>query len=99
MWDWSGILTAWLEVGLDEDAFWRSTPRQIERKFAAHNARLAREHNERAWLAWHIAALAHVPPKKLHQQYARLMHRDAKPRLERSPDEMWAIMSGMTREN
>jgi hypothetical protein len=52
-------------MGLDPERFWRSTPRQIEASFKASERRLAREHNERAWLAWHGAALGRskkMPP-------------------------------------
>lgn len=42
---------------MSEDEFWRKTPRQVVRAFDAQNKILMREHNERAWLAWHIAAL------------------------------------------
>jgi hypothetical protein len=47
----------WLEFGYDEQSFWHMTPRQVDRAVSARGKTLIREQNERAWLAWHIAAL------------------------------------------
>jgi predicted alpha-1,6-mannanase (GH76 family) len=44
-------------LGYDHDAFWDQTPRTLSLTFEAYNNQLKDEHNERAWLAWHIAAL------------------------------------------
>jgi hypothetical protein len=33
------------------------TPRQTHRRFLAFERQAVRDHNDRAWLAWHIAAL------------------------------------------
>jgi hypothetical protein len=46
-----------LAAGFTEDEFWSKTPRQIALAYQAREIRLRREHNDRAWLAWHIAAL------------------------------------------
>jgi hypothetical protein len=37
--------------------FWASTPRQLQMHFDAAVQRARREHQGRAWLAWHVAAL------------------------------------------
>ncbi|MBN8959330.1 MAG: phage tail assembly chaperone, partial [Rhizobiales bacterium] len=64
-WDWPGSLKIWVSLGFDPDQFWRKTPREIRLILDARSAASEREHNERAWLAWHIAALsrAKVMPK------------------------------------
>jgi hypothetical protein len=55
-----------------------------------------REHNDRAWLAWHSAYLSLFPPKKF-PKMEKLMQRDLRgKRREQTPDDMWAIMSSMT---
>lgn len=53
----------WEELELPPDQFWSSTPRQISASMAARNAVRIREHNERAWLAYHTGGLAR-PLKK-----------------------------------
>lgn len=47
----------WEEHELAPAQFWNSTPREIIATLAARNAIAIRQHNERAWLAWHIGAL------------------------------------------
>jgi hypothetical protein len=51
------LLASWEEAGFSRDEFWRSTPRQIFATLRARSLVLIREHNERAWLAWHIVKL------------------------------------------
>lgn len=53
---------------------------------------IEREHNERAWAVWHIAAL---PKMKKFPDLAKLQYRQ-KPKREMTPDEMWAVMLPMT---
>lgn len=43
--------------------FWRSVPREIVATLTARSAVAVRQHNDRAWLAWHIGALSR-PMKK-----------------------------------
>jgi len=43
--------------GGNPDQFWRSTPREVLAFLEGVQLRLEREHQARAWLAWHIAAL------------------------------------------
>ena len=56
--DWDKLLSSWMELSLDPDRFWRLTPKQIKQEMEARLNVLQREHNERAWVAWHIAALS-----------------------------------------
>lgn len=44
-------------LGYGHDEFWDQTPRTLSLTFEAYNERLMYQHNERAWLAWHTAAL------------------------------------------
>jgi hypothetical protein len=60
--------------------------------FAGERDRLEREHNERAWAVWHIAAL---PRAKKMPELQKLQHRQ-KNRRELTPDQMWAVMLPMT---
>ena len=51
------MLESYVSAGLPPGRFWKISPRlyMIEMRGAA--ARLDRDHNERAWAAWHIAYL------------------------------------------
>jgi hypothetical protein len=44
-------------LGYDHDAFWDQTPRTLSLTFEAGNENLRMAHNDRAWLAWHVAGL------------------------------------------
>jgi hypothetical protein len=44
-------------LGYSHDDFFDQTPRTLSLTFQAYNDRLMYQHNERAWLAWHTAAL------------------------------------------
>ena len=46
-----------MEAGGDPARFWALTPAEVCREVRATANRRRREHDERAWLAWHIAAL------------------------------------------
>lgn len=46
-----------MSVGFDPAGFWALTPRELETLYNGARKRLEREHDERAWLAWHTAAL------------------------------------------
>lgn len=51
--------------GYDHESFWDQTPRTLSLTAKAYNERMTDEHNERAWLAWHIAGLGRtkrMPP-------------------------------------
>ena len=44
-------------LGYDHDSFWDQTAHTLSLTFEAYNIGKMNEHNERAWLAWHVAAL------------------------------------------
>lgn len=54
----------------------------------AHTERAERAHNERAWLAWHIALLGRV--KKV-PPLSKLLHRKGAKRTQQTPAQMLAI--------
>ncbi|WP_342714049.1 hypothetical protein [Bradyrhizobium sp. B039] len=56
-WDWPALLTDWVACGLDPDAFWSKTPRQVSLIFAGKQAQFTREHNDLG-----LAGLAHRGP-------------------------------------
>ena len=79
--------------GLDPDAFWIKTPYEASLILEGRGEALDREHNEFAWLAWHIAAL---PRMKVFPKLKDLQSRTkASSRKEMSPDLQWALMSRM----
>ncbi len=53
-----------MSIGQDPEAFWRTTPRVLALVFAGATERFQREHQGRAWQAWHTAALSRCDPKK-----------------------------------
>lgn len=83
-----------MEVGLDPGRFWHLTPKEVAREMAAVIKRLSREQNERAWLAWHIAALGRVKklPKLKDLMTAKATPKPSKPQ---SPDVQLAMMKSM----
>ena len=46
-----------MAAGLTEALFWQCTPKQLALHFESIGLKAQREHNARAWLAWHVAAL------------------------------------------
>jgi len=77
----------WCGFQLDDESFWRKTPRQLVLVFAAHNATRMLEQNKLAWLAWHIAALSRAQrlPK-----FEKMLVRPSRPR--QTWQEQMAIM-------
>lgn len=71
--------------------FWDSTPRIIVLTFKAHDLRLQREHNDRAWLAWHIAVLPHMKP------IPKLDELLIKPRVQQTTEQMRETMRMLAR--
>jgi hypothetical protein len=68
-----------VEIGQEPGRFWMLTPAEIAREMTATITRLVREQDDRAWTAWHIAALGRSKKlPKLHE-----MQSGKKPR--RSP--------------
>lgn len=59
-----------MSVGYDPELFWELTPRLLGRMMRAAVERQTREQEERAWLAWHIAAL---PRAKMFPRLEKLM--------------------------
>ena len=51
------MLRLWVEAGRDPSHFWGLTYREIDEILEGNAARLKHEHNQRAWLAWHIAMM------------------------------------------
>lgn len=47
-------------MGLDSSQFWDLTLREIDARMTGAAARIRREHDGRAWLAWHIGQLTAV---------------------------------------
>lgn len=84
-----------MALGLSEDAFWRSTPRQIVRTFRAHSLRQQRDHNDRAWLAWHVAFLTRVEPKKFPKLEKLLARAPVGRRKPQTAQQQQAIMTAM----
>ena len=82
----------WVSLGLDPDDFWTKTPRYIGLIFEGKAAQLRREHNERAWLAWHTAGLPRV---KKFPALKKLTVRES--HAPQSVDQQWAILSAMAK--
>ena len=68
--------------------FWRLTLREISVILKGASANLRRRHDEAAWLAWHIEALARA--KKLPKLETLLSQQSKQPRKRRqmTPEEM-----------
>lgn len=47
-------------LGFDLETFWDQTPRTLSLAFEAGNENLRMAHNDRAWLAWHVAGLQRI---------------------------------------
>lgn len=81
-----------MSLGFAPDAFWDQTFETLQICFDGKAEALEREHNERAWLAWHTAAM---PRMKDFPKLEKLLYRQ-KPKREMTPDEMWALMVPLT---
>lgn len=81
-----------MSFGLDPDAFWRKTPRELSLIFAGAGDRLRREQDERMSLAWHVAALMRTDARKF-PKLEKLLSRSARrgPRPRQTPEQMLAI--------
>lgn len=66
-----------MAAGFSPELFWKITPREMKAHFAGAAKRLAREHDDRAWLAWHTAAL---PLSKKFPELKQLQVRREAPR-------------------
>lgn len=81
-----------MSLGFDEDDFWRKTPRQIATAFKGKAAQFRREHNERAWMVWHIVAM---PRSKRLPPIRKLMVKD-RDRRPQSSEQMLSIAKQWT---
>jgi len=62
--------------------------------FKGHSRRQEREHDARAWLAWHTVRLSHVDPRKFPKLETLLYRHRARRR--QTPDEMLSIAKMIT---
>ncbi|WP_315804033.1 hypothetical protein [Bradyrhizobium sp. SZCCHNS3002] len=81
----------WLSFGLDDDAFWRKSPRQIVAVLKGREAGLIRDHNDRAWSAYITAML---PRMKRPPTLRKLQVRDS---AARRPRQSWQDMKAVAR--
>ena len=83
------MLKAWVGAGQEPSLFWRLTYREIGVILGGVSLRLQREHNERAWAAWHIAAMSRA--KKM-PKLKELLQEDKKPTGRRmTPEQIEAV--------
>lgn len=78
-----------MRAGYDGEAFWRFTLREIRNILDGYTERLADQHNERAWLAWHIEALARQ--KKLPKLKSMMHGAGSKTKRRQTIEEQLAI--------
>ena len=76
-------------MGCERSEFWSLTPREIGQAFEARTRKLTTEHNERAWLAWHIAGLSRA--KRL-PNLQKMMIKSKQPRRIQPWQEQMQIM-------
>lgn len=81
-------------LGYDHESFWDQTPRTLSLTFEAYNNRQAREHNQRAWLAWHTAVLSRQ--KKLDPLSKLLVQKQSRTPMEEQIEGLkrWALATG-----
>lgn len=77
-----------MSVGGDPEVYWDSTPREVFAYLEGARIRLKREQEERAWLAWHIAALP------LSKKFPKLEDMLGRKRRRKSPEQMEAELRG-----
>lgn len=82
-----------MKCGYDPDAFWDQTPRLLFLAFEAFEERRAIERDDRMSLAWHIALLGRIDPKKF-PSHDRLVQRRSN-RRKMTPEEQWRVMSAL----
>lgn len=79
--------------------FWRLTLREIGAVLGGATQRLTREHNDRAWLAWHTAFLNAYAPEKSRKfwKLKDLLHgAGQKPKRRQTVEEQIAIAQAWT---
>jgi hypothetical protein len=77
-----------VESGQDPSHFWRLTLREIAVILDGAASRLKREHNDRAWMAWHIAALSR---QKKMAALSELTFAPEKVKRQMTPQELEAV--------
>jgi hypothetical protein len=60
-------------LGYDHESFWDQTPRTLSLTFDAYQEMQINAHNDRAWLAWHIAGLSRT--RKMPNLTKLMMHK------------------------
>lgn len=53
----------WVRAGQSIETFWSQTPRTFQSAVQGYADRIADQHRELAWLAWHVGLLAQMKPK------------------------------------
>src|SRR5262245_20978433 len=89
-------------LGYDPESFWDQTPRTSSLDFDALQEIQINRHNDRAWLAWHVAALHRA--KKMPQLNSLMARKptpapvDPKQKMQAQIDGLirWAIQRGDT---
>lgn len=80
-----------MRAGLDPAQFWRATFREVAACIEERGEADRLAHNDRAWAAWHIAALSRM--KKLPKLAELLMKpRKAQPVRRQTAEEQMAVM-------
>lgn len=77
-----------MAAGQPYELFWRMTLREVEIVLNGVGLRLKQEHNERAWLAWHIEGLHRM--KRL-PKLRELMGDEVKPGKRMTPEQLEAV--------
>ena len=83
--------------GHDHESFWDQTPRTLLLTFEAHNDSYIKEHNEWAWIAWHIASMQRakkIPPLSKLQIRKTMVPKTMEEQIEGLKN--WVIASGGT---
>lgn len=82
-----------MSAGQPYELFWRLTLREISLILEGEQARFIREHDERAWVVWHIEALSRsgkkFPPLK------KMLYKQARKKRQ-TVDEQVAIAQAWT---
>ncbi|MET3662503.1 hypothetical protein [Aquamicrobium ahrensii] len=94
------LLEIWATADQDPALFWRLTLREISIILKGAAARLTREQDGRAWVAWHIEALARtkkLPTLKSMQSGKPLKRRRMTPNEMISMAHLWTAATTMGR--
>lgn len=79
-----------MRAGLDPAQFWRATFREVAACIEERGEADRLEHNDRAWMAWHIAALSRMKKlPKLKDLFLKPLR--AQPVRPQTPEEQLAV--------